>query len=114
MTKPEKTETDILVEKIKVNKIRTLITECIEKTQEDFEEYLCYEKYGSEKFKNGNYTLDADDKEMQRSLNNRNFNSALKSIRQDSQEAKPILEVLVKSDSDEEVRSWAKNLLANL
>jgi hypothetical protein len=114
MTEPEKTDKEILVEKIKINKIRAIITENIEKTQEDFEEYLCYEKYGSKKFKSGNYTLDSDDKEMQRRLKNKNFSSALKSIRLDSQEATPILEVLVENDSDEEVRSWAKTLLTKL
>jgi hypothetical protein len=114
MTEPEKSDTEVLVEKIKINKVRSVITEFLEKSQDDFEEYLCYEKYGAEKFKKGKYTLDAEDKEMQRRLSNKNFSSALKSLLQDTQEAIPILEILVETDSEEEVRSWAKALLTKL
>ena len=114
MTEQEKNETEILVEKLKVNKVRTVITDCLEKSQEDFEEYLCYGKYGSEKFKNGDYTLDAEDKEMQRSLHSKSFTMALKSLLQDSQDVKPVIEELSKNDSDDEVRSWAKSLLAKM
>ncbi|MBK5113574.1 MAG: hypothetical protein KGD59_10820 [Candidatus Heimdallarchaeota archaeon] len=114
MTEPEKNETEVLVAKIKVNKVRSVITECLEKTQEDFEDYLCYEKYGAKKFKNGKYTLDADDKEMQRRLQNKNFTTALKSLLQEPQEALPILESLSTTDSEEEVRSWAKALLSRI
>ncbi len=114
MTEQEKDETEVLVEKLKVNKVRTIITDCLEKSQEDFDEYLCYGKYGSEKFKNGDYTLDAEDKEMQRRLHSKSFTAALKSLLQDSQEVKPIIEELSKNDSDDEVRSWAKAFLAKL
>ena len=51
---------------------------------------------------------------MQRRLSNKNFSSALKSLLPDSQEAIPILESLSKTDSEEEVRSWAKALLARI
>ncbi|TET27915.1 MAG: hypothetical protein E3J70_10915 [Candidatus Heimdallarchaeota archaeon] len=114
MAEPEKNETEVLVEKLKINKVRTIITDSLEKSQEDFEEYLCYGKYGSEKFKKGDYTLDADDKEMQRKLHSKNFTKALKTLLQDSLEVKPIIEELSKNDSDDEVRSWAKSLLAKL
>ena len=114
MTDLEKNETEVLVAKLKVNKVRTIITDSLEKSQEDFDEYLCYGKYGSEKFKKGDYTLDAEDKEMQRRLHSKSFTMVLKSLLQDSQEVKPVIEELSKNDSDDEVRSWAKALLAKL
>ena len=114
MTEQDKNETEVLVEKLKVNKVRTVITECLEKSQEDFEEYLCYGKYGSDKFKKGDYTLDAEDKEMQRRIHSKSFTMALKTFMQDSQDVKPVIEDLSKSETDDEVRSWAKSLLAKL
>ena len=51
---------------------------------------------------------------MQRRLHSKSFTAALKSLLQDSQEVKPIIEELSKNDSDDEVRSWAKAILAKL
>ena len=114
MTELEKHENEELIEKMKVNKIRNLLMHYVEKTQEDFDHYLCYEKYGSEKFKKKKYTLDKEDIAEQSKIKSINFKLAFKELFENSAEHKPILENLSKNDTDDEIRDWAKSLLVKL
>ncbi len=114
MTELEKHENEVLIAKIRVNKIRNILLHYAEKTQDDFDHYLCYEKYGSAKFKKKKYSLDKEDIAEQSKIKSKNFKLAFKELFENATEHKPILEELSKNDSDEEIRDWAKSLLVKL
>ncbi|MGC9781413.1 MAG: hypothetical protein HZR80_19380 [Candidatus Heimdallarchaeota archaeon] len=114
MTELEKHENEVLIEKMRATKIRNLLLHYIEKTQDDFDHYLCYEKYGSAKFKKKKYTLDKEDLAEQSKIKSRNFKLVFKELFEKATEQKPILEVLSKNDSNDKIRDWAKSLLVKL
>lgn len=98
----------------KKEEIRKIIAEHIEEIGNKFDDFLCYEKYGEEKFLAPGFRPTEEDYERRKLYVADEFSNAAQKIKQMGEEAISILKELSQTESNPDIKDWASRILHDM
>jgi len=90
-----------------------IIKKYISKVEDDFDDYLCYEKYGQKKFlSKGFYPTEEDFEYKKKVIYPRALNDAIVEIKI-LKDPKEFLEIIAKQNDNSDIKDWASIILSS-
>lgn len=98
----------------KKEEIKKIISEHIDEISNKFDDFLCYEKYGVEKFLAPGFKPTEEDYERKKQIDAFEFSIAAQKIKEMGKEILPILEDLSQNESNLEIKDWTSIILQEM
>ncbi len=96
-------------EKEQKDEIRNIIKKHMEAIGDRFDDYLCYQKYGEERFLSEGFRPTEEDFKERERIAAEQLDAARIEIRKLGEEVKSILKEIAEKDSNPDVRDWQVN-----
>ncbi len=91
--------------------IRIILQKRLDAISSEFDDYLCYRKYGVERFLSEGFQPTDEDFKVRKSIVEEQLAAAGTEIEKMGEDFKPILKEIAEKDSNPDVRDWASKLL---
>jgi len=87
-----------------------ILTEHLEAISSDFDDYLCYYKYGKEKFLKADFKIDEDDRKVRNDIYRDHLGHAAKKISDKGEDAEKILKEIISSEGYPNIKNFASEV----
>ncbi|MCE7744380.1 MAG: hypothetical protein GPJ52_04525 [Candidatus Heimdallarchaeota archaeon] len=90
--------------------IRKILTDHHDSILSDFDDYLCYQKYGEEKFLKGDFKIDDDDRKILSKINQEHKQTAARKIKDKGDEAIKVLKEIITTEGYAGIKDFANEI----